>query len=190
MTTTLKTLIKKMDKIKNDTEKQVERIKSKALTAQRKNFDAAVKMLFNQHPKLESFAWSQYTPSWNDGDECVFSANTSDIEINGEEDLNTYWLSEKLKKIKNKKKTLSELEKKLVEAKSKKGEDWRVEQIKNEIKELDDDPVEIQEKLEMTEAVTSVLDCMSNDMLLEMFGDHARVVVTADGAEVEAYEHD
>ncbi len=32
------------------------------------------KILFDENPKLLKFAWHQYTPYFNDGDECVFSA--------------------------------------------------------------------------------------------------------------------
>jgi hypothetical protein len=186
----LKTLIKTMDKIKSDSEKQIEKIKSKALTAQKKNFENALKMLFENFPKLESFSWLQYTPHWNDGDECNFSASTDYIEINGEEEVSIYSISEKLKRIKNKKKLGPQLEKDLTEAKNAKKDQWRIDQLEREIKELEEDPAEVEAQLEMTEAVIGVLGSLNDDMFLEMFGDHAKVTVTADGAEVEEYEHD
>ena len=40
---------------------------------------------------MEFFAWSQYTPWWNDGDECLFGANIGDPEINGMEVSETVW---------------------------------------------------------------------------------------------------
>ena len=33
------------------------------------------KEIFTKYPELESFGWSQYTPYFNDGDTCIFSAN-------------------------------------------------------------------------------------------------------------------
>jgi hypothetical protein len=39
-------------------------------------FAQASKDLFAFYPELRSFGWNQYTPYWNDGDECVFGANT------------------------------------------------------------------------------------------------------------------
>lgn len=36
--------------------------------------------LFEAHPLLDGFRWRQYTPYFNDGDECTFSARTSDPE--------------------------------------------------------------------------------------------------------------
>ncbi len=31
--------------------------------------------VFTQFPTLDSFTWAQYTPYWNDGDECSFSVH-------------------------------------------------------------------------------------------------------------------
>ena len=33
------------------------------------------KEVFEQNPTLVKFGWRQYTPYWNDGEACVFSAN-------------------------------------------------------------------------------------------------------------------
>jgi hypothetical protein len=43
----------------------------------------AYDFLFSRYPKLESFSWRQYTNYFNDGEECYFSANVDDLEING-----------------------------------------------------------------------------------------------------------
>lgn len=50
-------------------------------------FSAAAKELFEKHPEMETFSWNQYTPYFNDGDSCEFSANTEQesISINGED---------------------------------------------------------------------------------------------------------
>jgi hypothetical protein len=47
-------------------------------------FSEQSKALFAKHPKMQSFSWRQYTPYFNDGDECEFSAHTDDPNINGE----------------------------------------------------------------------------------------------------------
>ncbi len=44
-------------------------------------FKYATKDLFTQHPKLESFRWTQYTPYFNDGDECTFSVHKDDLDF-------------------------------------------------------------------------------------------------------------
>jgi hypothetical protein len=73
----------------------VERIKSemaafdekrKALCAElQKEFPALFKEFFEKHEWVENFMWHQYTPYFNDGDECVFGVSNSEdsLEING-----------------------------------------------------------------------------------------------------------
>jgi len=39
-------------------------------------FSECVKGLFEENPNLVSFSWTQYTPYFNDGDECVFQASS------------------------------------------------------------------------------------------------------------------
>src|SRR5690349_7857045 len=42
--------------------------------------------LFEKYPTLKSFGWAQYTPYFNDGDECIFGVNDENIyfEMDGE----------------------------------------------------------------------------------------------------------
>jgi hypothetical protein len=42
------------------------------------------KDLFERFPKLEKISWSQYTPYFNDGDECIFRSNHKHADIEGE----------------------------------------------------------------------------------------------------------
>ncbi len=49
-------------------------------------FSEASKDLFEKYPELISFRWTQYTPYFNDGDPCVFSANAEYPYLNGGED--------------------------------------------------------------------------------------------------------
>ena len=43
------------------------------------------KLLFEKYPEMEEFSWTQYTPYFNDGDECVFSVHSDYPNINGDE---------------------------------------------------------------------------------------------------------
>ena len=45
-------------------------------------FNQEIKPLFAAHPALESFRWTQYTPDFNDGATCEFSAHTDDLTFN------------------------------------------------------------------------------------------------------------
>lgn len=60
--------------------------KKKALTEElKKDFPAILKPLFEKYPAVKKIRWAQYTPYFNDGDECTFSANIWDIAINDDE---------------------------------------------------------------------------------------------------------
>jgi hypothetical protein len=56
------------------------------LTAElRKDFAPMLKPLFEKsNGKIESITWNQYTPYFNDGEECEFSTNFDYFSINGE----------------------------------------------------------------------------------------------------------
>lgn len=57
-------------------------LKNQILEESKAWFKEASQGLFDAHPEIQSFAWSQYTPYFNDGDECVFRVN-SEPKING-----------------------------------------------------------------------------------------------------------
>ena len=46
-------------------------------------FVRTCKWLFDKYPELKSFAWTQYTPYFMDGDPCVFSADVYCFYMNG-----------------------------------------------------------------------------------------------------------
>ncbi len=58
--------------------------KKELILKTRNLFDKALVELFDKYSNLESFGWNQYTPYFNDGDECIFRANIDYIDINGE----------------------------------------------------------------------------------------------------------
>lgn len=56
--------------------------REKAKEEAEKFFQEGAKQLFDKFPELESFGWRQYTPYFNDGDVCTFSAGTDEPDIN------------------------------------------------------------------------------------------------------------
>ena len=132
-------------------------------------FLSSFKNLFEETPKLKSFAWSQYTPYFNDGDTCYFSANTDYLTINGDKDDDATWSQEK--------KVISwgtwNREKKVYEG--------RIEQ---------DNPDYDKELTEAVNKVKKFLSLFDNSFYQTQFGDHTMVTVTPDGIDTEEYEHD
>lgn len=49
-------------------------------------FREGCERLFASHPKLKSFGWTQYTPYYCDGEQCVFGVNTCQPFVNGVDD--------------------------------------------------------------------------------------------------------
>jgi len=56
-----------------------------ANTVVKEVFQKAAKSLFADNAELVSFSWTQYTPYFNDGEECVFGAHIDYPEVNGED---------------------------------------------------------------------------------------------------------
>ena len=46
--------------------------------------NACYQEIFDKYPIVETFAWRQYTPYFNDGEECTFGVNT-EPDINGKD---------------------------------------------------------------------------------------------------------
>lgn len=122
--------------------------------------------LFEKHPKLESFGWRQYTPYFNDGEECTFSAHVDEPDING-----IYGYD-------------ADFEKEFV-ADYEKAPDPVTKQYgkkKNENYDL--------EVFAAQKDVIKFLQNIDESVLRDLFDDHVRVTVTREGTDVEEYEHD
>jgi len=152
--------------------KKQEEIKEMQKELQKKSaeiFLSSFKTLFEENPMLKSFSWSQYTPYFNDGDTCYFSANIDYLWINGEQEDDASWSQEK--------KVISwgtyNREKRAYEG--------RIEQ---------DNPDYIPELAEASAKVKKFLSVFDEDFYQRQFGDHVQVMVTEKGIETEGYEHD
>lgn len=56
-------------------------LKSEMLEESKKLFKEVSAEIFTKFPEVESFAWHQYTPYFNDGDTCEFSVHCDDYSI-------------------------------------------------------------------------------------------------------------
>lgn len=118
---------------------------------------------FKENPEVKAIKWEQYTPYFNDGDQCVFHVrdfafcNTADEEFLDEVCYGEYQGDE------------SESEGKVYST-----YDDIKESLKNNIKEFAD----------------VVNDYAFEDIFKSAFGDHVRVIATAEGFDVEEYSHD
>ncbi len=127
-----------------------------------------LKTLIKSTPQVEAVRWTQYTPYFNDGEECNFGVNDLEIKFskkfainerydNGEGFVDEYGIENILEE--------------------------KVDVLNHE------DITELKKKLDLFSEVHGSLAGMEN-ALREAFGDHVQVVVTKKGIETEEYEHD
>lgn len=144
---------------------ELEALKKAHLEKSKALFTEVSKKVFEAHPALKSFGWTQYTPYFNDGEECTFSANTSYPDINEHDGDDINFEDENVT-------------------------DWSA------VKDASGNrPIKKNEMYnpELQAALVTVKEFLNNvedEVLRDLFGDHVRVTVTADGTEVDEYEHD
>jgi len=185
---TIKELTTRISKAKKD----IEKLRSKMIKDSEMLFKQSLKNIFKKHEKLTSFSWTQYTPHWNDGDECVFSAHTDYLYINGSEEDCGFWDMEKLyKDCLDKDKSVKKLEEENIKLAKKKDQKWQIESNERRIEEIKKaDFEEIKWKYEFLKDANDLLGDFSQEALQEMFNNDVKVTVTKDGIETEEYEHD
>lgn len=185
---TSKELKSRMSKL----EKDIQKLKSKLAKDTSLLFKVSFAEIFKEHKNLQSFAWTQYTPHWNDGDACVFSAHKEYIYLNDSEESESLWdLENFYKDLVQKDKLIKKLKAENTKLASSKDSKWQIESNERKIKELEEaDVAEVKWKLDALRDISDVMESADDEVLLDMFSDHVKVVVTADGIETESYEHD
>ena len=132
-------------------------------------FFEGAKQVIDSCPDLESVSWNQYTPYFNDGDTCVFSANTDYLRVNGEYAEDDDSLNPTIVEVYgtwNRTKQIYE---------------GRVEKPNpNYNKSLS----------EAVDKMTEFLGVFDDDFYKSQFGDHVTVTITANGVDTEDYDHD
>lgn len=148
---------------------ELEAIRLQHLEKSKEIFGVITKNLFEKHSKLKSFSWTQYTPYFNDGDTCEFSAHTSDPLINEDEESDG-----------------NEFEN---EFEAEYGEYDKTTNSYPNKKQILNPKYDKDLSLALDD-VTEFLENIDEDNLKQMFGDHAKIIITAGGVEVEEYDHD
>lgn len=58
-----------------DQNAKIEEMRKAHMKSLQTDFNEIIKLFFEECPKVQAVVWSQYTPYFNDGEECVFSIN-------------------------------------------------------------------------------------------------------------------
>jgi hypothetical protein len=130
---------------------------------------------------MKAFGWSQYTPYFNDGEPCVFSTNQpwfltdADPDPDDVEDFYNYEIS-----------SYGDGHPSL----GKKDGDWVGQwPDRRMVNERYEGPDE--QRHDRARALSDAIEGGAfDDVLLEAFGDHAEIRVTASGITVDTYSHD
>ena len=138
--------------------------KEEMVEALRKDFAPMFEAFFEKSKgKINSFSWVQYTPYFNDGDECIFGVHPDyNFKINGED-------TEEMESL-----------------------DWRISRyLKGETEKYPLQPEWDIELFKLVEEVQSILSSIPEEFMKDLFGDHVEVTVNSDGTiETDGYDHD
>jgi hypothetical protein len=155
-----------------------------------KLFKEAVKDIFKRFKGLDRFSWPQYTPHWNDGDECSFGVCAESVTVNnerGDSQFDDFWSLKHAYGLLSKKK--KEEARILQELKDEKDQ-WKVDSLKRDLEILKTRSLEdVEEKYKIKKAIVDVLENIDESAFESMFGE-GLVVVTREGSHVEEYEHE
>ena len=169
--------------------------KRKALVAElQQEFPIMFKDIFATSPKLKSYSWTQYTPYFNDGDTCEFSAHVDDGDVNGVSRVSHYDDdddAEDIVRIYEYTQLVTEEDVRInKEVAVKSGMSWY------ENRTIGEQGLKYNEKYDELAAnavsqIIQVLNSIPEDFFKEMFGDHVKVTLNANGTcDVEEYDHD
>lgn len=152
-----------------EAKKQIKKTANDAFTEMSADF-------FENNPAILSLCWAQYTPYWNDGDTCTFSANTNYPSFTFEaKDGKTLHYDE----------NMSEL---TVVGSAVRDEEEDIEYSEDD--QIDQGPYE-KEIDKHAKAVISFLNVFEEEDLEVMFGDHMKITVNRNGkVKTEEYEHE
>ena len=147
----------------------------------RSGLDGAFKQFFELVPEAKSIAWTQYTPYFADGDECVFRVN--DYELHESEDPDYEYGDGGIR--------LNRPGEYYYESAKKEPNGWAAQSIK----QYEDTVVnfggiervnEIKKAMQLLDSIFSLGD----DFFKDTFGNHVKVVMTKDGTDIQDYDHD
>ena len=127
-------------------------------------FFECAKDIFNSRPDLESFGWVQYTPYFNDGEECVFRVYDDRISINGADEYNDeHGFFDSCRE-----------------------EVWSTE-VGGRIPNESHNP----KNQDLLDSICSLVESLDDNVAKAIFGDHVEVTIHKDGTvNTEGYDHD
>lgn len=168
---------------------EMKRLREKAKKTSQNVFNAESGKLFEDHPDLVSFSWTQYTPHFNDGDPCTFSSHHDCFSMIMKRPVD----EETRKKTEAARAALAEIGESLPERPEEQDEilfeeagysydsTWESTKAKFDA---------VPGSRETAESIKTFLSVFDDEDFHQMFGDGMEVTVTKDGANAKWYDHD
>ena len=182
--------------------------------------EAACKQFFDACPEVESIFWTQYTPYFNDGEACEFGVHDQYYVLKDDDEADDYegsvvWTRNNLEKAQKDLITAQEYNtspdlwkaKYRQEYRSKYGREYP--HSDTYLRPYPSDPVDAQERIDRIQEfldkytdeqidniekcfkeLTSAISMIDEDIMLAIYGDHVKVVITRDGTDIDEYDHD
>lgn len=127
-----------------------------------KLFKDITREFFDQNPGVNGIVWTQYSPYFNDGEDCVFNVHDATFtNATGADLRNIYW----------------------GEYEGDNEDVWADECYPSDKREgVDNESCKYFDKLICSDVMSDVMEMM--------FGNHVKVIVTREGFEVDDYDHD
>lgn len=147
----------------NTARKEFEEKKKIFFEEAQKSFGAILVQEMTKFPLVEGYKWTQYTPYFNDGEPCEFSVNADGYIVNEEVDDCYYQPSNTTYDIVN-------------------GKIESIPRVNLGEKET--------QEIACLEYMNNLISEQDEDMLLNLYGDHAEIIVTQTDVTVEEYSHD
>lgn len=167
-------------------------------------FKTDVASVFEALPELEFITWTQYSPYFNDGDECTFSVHDLEYKLKGEtpedddEDEDYFyegrynslyqlvnWADDMTVPVEIKTRNVYEPNRAWNDRSPRKTETY---EYRPQIRYVEEDKVDLYHHLAQLESVLQSQE--GHDLMQDMFGNHVRVTVYRDRVEVTEVDHD
>lgn len=156
---------------------QMKELRDEARKKLKNFFIKGMDKVFEMYPEVKTVSWTQYTPYFNDGEECTFSAHVDDFYVNGWDDYgSTMWRASE-----------DEIGEKVL-IKEEMQYDWIREPGESRSRRVYKTPES--RSVKIYEAISGFLSQLDDDDYKTMFGDHARITVKKGEVEIEEYDHD
>lgn len=176
---------------------KLEEMKKAHMAELQADFNNIIKMFFDECPKIQAVVWSQYTPYFNDGDECIFRVNTpcfvtKNFDRNELMDPYEYEDEDEYGCLKIPAYTAdwdAEIARDNAELAKPTASDWVKGYYPKVIAELEQMKVDFPGYDVKIKAFAQLLED-NEDMLREVYGDHSAVYLTPGEAIIEEYSHD